>query len=138
MGHATAGLLAGRAEFMQLFKETLLIHTVHDVINDELLISVGCFSYPLAWLPLQRISACGPGAEITSCCWAVDSDHHWRLFASLIDGSLVEVSWRLGNHTPTDSFGGTVWSMSAKPQAVSEAGGFRACSCMFGRPACPD
>eukprot|EP00883_Tetradesmus_obliquus_P000192 jgi/Sobl393_1/10198/SZX66334.1 len=60
------------------------------------------------------------GSEISSIAWArAPGDAHWRLFASTLDGSLLELSCQqLQPIAATDSFGGAIWCMRPAPAAA--------------------
>ncbi|WIA12120.1 hypothetical protein OEZ85_012193 [Tetradesmus obliquus] len=60
------------------------------------------------------------GSEISSIAWArAPRDAHWRLFASTLDGSLLELSCQqLQPIAATDSFGGAIWCMRPAPAAA--------------------
>ncbi|MEW5313031.1 MAG: hypothetical protein WDW38_004625 [Sanguina aurantia] len=76
---------------------------------------------------IQRVT--GTGLEITAVAWALDSlsssngGSSWRTFAAFLDGTIAEVCWSQGciAHS-TDSYGGVVWSMAAKPAAAVKPG----------------
>lgn len=65
---------------------------------------------------MQRIPG-SDGSEITSVAWAkAAGDPHWRLFASTLGGSLLEVSCQqLQPIASTDSFGGAFWCLRPAP-----------------------
>jgi U3 small nucleolar RNA-associated protein 4 len=55
--------------------------------------------------------------------WArAPGDTHWRLFASTLDGTLLELSCQqLQPIAATDSFGGAIWCMRPAPSSSSNA-----------------
>eukprot|EP00775_Hariotina_reticulata_P001961 gene1961-2288_t len=65
------------------------------------------------------------GTEISSVAWArAPGDPHWRLFASTLDGSILELSCcQLQAIAVTDSFGGPIWSLKAAPASDSSSAG---------------
>eukprot|EP00878_Enallax_costatus_P017246 GHUV01018109.1.p1 GENE.GHUV01018109.1~~GHUV01018109.1.p1 ORF type:complete len:252 (+),score=73.86 GHUV01018109.1:171-926(+) len=69
---------------------------------------------------LSRIPG-SDGSEITSVAWArATGDTHWRLFASTLGGSLLELSCQqLQPIAVTDSFGGAIWCLRPAPSTRS-------------------
>ncbi|GBF91380.1 hypothetical protein Rsub_04120 [Raphidocelis subcapitata] len=65
------------------------------------------------------------GADLSSLAWARDPEaRRWRLFAGSLDGAVYEVDFdRQQLVHASDSYGGAVWALAARPAAAGAAGG---------------